>query len=161
MITQLQTVEKAPPTRAPGKKVNWVPIAACVGGGGVLALGIWLALREVGVKPGGTIRAHYKFDYIGEPTEEPANYVLQVRLGWMVWGEPIPWFTPTEGMLWTLPISITGPGEVEFDVDCLIPMGASARIYDAEAQIKHPDQEESQYIIRELYDNAVKVEKVA
>ena len=160
MITELQTIEKAPPSRAPGKKVNWVPIVAVAGGGGLLALGIWLALREVGVKPGGTIRAHYKFDYLGEPTQEPANYVLQVRLGWMVWGEPIPWFKPTEGMKWALDISLTGPGECEFDVDCLIPIGASPGTYDAEAQIKLPDQEESRYIIRELYDNAVKVEKV-
>lgn len=160
MITQLQTLEEAPPTRAPGKKVNWVPIAACVGGGGVLVLGIWLALRKVGVKPGGTIRAHYKFTYIGEPTQEPANYVLQVRFGWLILGEPLPWFNPSEGMLWTLPISLTGPGECEFDVDCLIPIGAKAGTYDAETQIKLPDQEESQYIIRELYDNAIKVEKV-
>ena len=157
MITKLQTVEKAPPTRVPGKKVNWVPIVAVAGGGGLLAMGIWLALREVGVKPGGTIQAHFKFNYLGEP----ADYVLQVRLGWMVWGEPIPWFKPTEGMKWTLDISLTGPGEAEFDVDCLIPIGASPRTYDAETQIKLPGQEEGQYIIREIYDNAVKVEKVS
>ena len=156
MIKRLPAVETAPPPRAPGKKVNWVPIVAVAGGGGLLALGIWFTLREVGIKPGSTMRAHFKFEYTGEP----ADYVLQVRLGWMVWGEPIPWFSPTEGMKWTLPISLTGPGEAEFDIDCLIPMGASPRTYDAEAQIKLPDQDDGQYIIRELYDNAVKVEKV-
>ncbi len=137
------------------KKTDWLTIGAI--GVGLAALGVGVAfwLKKEGVAPGGEFKATIKFDYVGLP----GSYVLQVRLGWLVLGEPIAWFNPTAGMKWTLDIDLAGPDSYEFEMICKIPEGADEGTYDAECQVKLPGSDESTYITRDLDDNAIEVKK--
>ena len=134
-----------------------MPIVAVAGGGALLAGGLFLFLRKPGVSPGGLVRATVKFDYLGEG----GLYVIQIRLGTILWDLGFQWFKPKEGMIYTLDIELPGPDSYEFEVDCRIPEGADEGTYDGECQIKTPDMAEDEYIIRELSQDVVKVEKTS
>lgn len=143
MITQLQTVKQAPPM-VPGKKRDWVPAVAIVGGGGLLALGLFLFLKKpAGITPGGSFTAHFTFDY----TDVGGTYILQVSLGHIRIVSPF--FDHVEGLTWDTEIELPGPDAYEFDLVCDLPIAASPGSYDGEAGVRLPGADWLDFIIYE------------
>jgi len=152
MVTETKPTITTPPK----EKKDWLPVAAIGIGGAGLALGLYLYMRKpAGVSPGGKVRAHFSFDYLGEG----GDYVLLVRFGYHHLSGLIDWFDPEEGMdRYMLEVSLPGPDTYEFDVDCQIPDGAPARTYDAEGSILAPEMEPGQeWILRVFTDKAITV----
>ena len=142
-----------PPVKEKEKKVSWLPIAAV--GVGVAAVGFGLYFytkKPPGVYPRDIIRAHFKFDYLGDG----GDYVLLVRFGWRgVFG-----FDPEEGMdKYMLAVSLPEPDTYEFDIDCEIPMGAKPSTYDAEGSILTPEMVPGQDWIKRVFADKVIVVK--
>lgn len=137
-------------------KKDWVPVAAVGVGAAAIGLGVYFWTRKPpGVSPGEVVRAHFKFDYLGEG----GNYVLLVRFGYyqppyMPFG-----FDEEEKMgHHTLEITLPEPLTYEFNLDCVIPDGAPARTYDAEGSILTPEMEPGKdWIIRVFKKGAVTV----
>lgn len=150
--------ETKTPTRLPAKETNWlVPVAVVLGGAGI-ATGLYFYMKKPsGLDPGGKVRAHFTFDYLGAG----GNYVLLVRFGWHRVIVGVDWFDPEEGMdRYTKAITLAGPDTYEFDVDCRIPDGAKASTYDAEGSVLTPDMEAGKDWIKRVFtDKAITVRK--
>jgi len=136
----------------PEKKIDWVKPVLIAGGVGLTGYGVWwfLSHRELGIKPGGTVRAVFKFSFTGTP----ADYVLQVSFG----TQGIK-FDHVEGLTFkgyiTLPNVVTG--NFIYSVDCLLPMATEKKAYDAEALIQHQGAGLTEYILKAVTKKAIKV----
>lgn len=118
------------------EKTDWVTAAALGLGAVGVGIGLWLYLRKPpGVSPGDVIEAKFSFAYLSDG----GNYILVVRFGYykplyMPFG-----FDEEEKMgRHTLSVILPGPGQYEFNVECIIPDGAPPRTYDAEGSILTP-----------------------
>jgi len=140
------------------EKKDWMPVVALgLGGAGVVA-GLYFFLKKPpGVSPSDVVRAHFRFDYVGEG----GSYVLLVRFGWHRVLLGVDWFDPEEGMdRYTKAVTLQEPNTYEFDVDCRIPDGAKASTYDAEGSILTPDMQPGEdWILRVFKDKAITVRK--
>ena len=140
------------------EKKDWLPVVAIGLGAAGAATGLILWMRKPpGASPGDVIRAHFKFDYVGEG----GNYVLLVRFGWHRVIVGVDWFDPEEGMdSYTKAVTLAGPDTYEFDVNCRIPDGAKASTYDAEGSILTPDMEAGKDWVKRVFtDKAITVRK--
>jgi len=145
-------------TKTVVKKGSTLP-ALVVGLGTVgVAAGLLLFLKKPpGVSAGDTVRAHFKFDHLGDG----GDFILLVRFGWYKpWYLPFG-FDPEEGLdSYTKAVTLEGPGTYEFDIDCVIPDGAKASTYDAEGSILSPGMEPGQdWLTRFFTKKAITVRK--
>ena len=150
------------PVKAPGKKGDWVTPVALVGGGVMLLGGAYLILKKPpGVKPGGTVKAVFGFDY----AEDEGDFVFQVSLGNILVFEP--WFDHLPGMTFvkteTIPASPLDsngfhiPQRQAVEVECPLPAATVAKAYDAEALIRTPSMAEFDYLVKKVTKDAVRV----
>jgi len=134
------------------EKVDVVPVLAVGLGAAALGLGLYFYTKKpAGVEPGGTIRCHFKFDYLGEG----GTYVLQVSLGHVRVVEP--WFDHIAGLTKGKEIELLGPDTYEEDLDFDIPIGTTPATYDAEALIRTPEMDWLDYLIKKVTKGAITV----
>jgi len=134
------------------KKKDWVPIAAIGLGGVAIAASLFFFMKKPpGVDPGGEVRAHFSFDYLGEG----GTYILQVSLGHVRIMEP--WFDHVEGMTWYKEVELPGPDTYGFNFDFDIPAGTDAGTYDGEALIRTPEMDWLDYLIKKVTKGAITV----
>jgi len=122
---------------------------------GVIGFGIYSVIK--GKKPEETVpvRAHFKFDYLGDPTRKGGTYTLQNRFGHIV--EEHPYFDYLPGMIWSEDVNIPTPGTYEMNVDCEVPIGTPPKPYDAEALIRTPEMHQLDYLIKKITSEAITV----
>ena len=132
------------------KKGAGLAVVAIVGGGllgWALAKGFKPPVPPV--VPQETVRAHFKFDYLGEG----GAYTLQNSFGHIV-GDI---FDHVLEMTWSEDVNIPTPGTYEMNVDCQIPIGAPPKPYDAEALIRTPEMHQLDYLIKKITSEAITV----
>lgn len=130
------------------KKKDIFPALAITAGIAAAGVGLYLYMKKPGLPPGGTIRCHFTFDYVGEG----GTYVLQV---WFGDNFPGQWFIHVFGC--TMQVTLPGPGTYEYDLLCDIPLGTKAQTYDAEALIRTPDMAEFDYLAKDVQDGVIEV----
>ncbi len=132
------------------RKVDLVPVLAVGVGAVAVGLGLYFYTKKPpGVEPGGEIRCHFKFDYLGEG----GTYVLQVSLG----HQYVVVFDHVEGLTFYKEIELPGPDTYEEDLDFDLPIGTEPDIYDAEALIRTPEMHWLDYLIKKVTKGAITV----
>lgn len=137
------------------EKRDWVTPVCVLGGGVAVAAGAYMLLKKPpAISPGGAMRAHFVFDYMGYG----GAFVIQVSLGHIRVMEPL--FDHIEGMTWTENITLPDSDDLEryeFDLDCEIPPATEEKTYDAEALIRTPSMDELDYLIKDVTKNAIRI----
>lgn len=138
------------------KTKDWVtPVVIVLGAVGITT-GLYIALRKpLGISPGKSFQATFKFDYLGEG----GTYILQVHLGKIYLGGI---FDHVEGLGWSKEVLLAGPDSYEFSFECTLPMGTASKTYDGEAGIRLPGPWDPpyDYIAGPIYkEGAVQVRK--
>lgn len=136
------------------KKVDVVTTVALVGGVTALGVGAYLMFKKpAGAAPGDEIIASFRFDYLGDG----GTYTIQLRLGSHNRIGVIDWFIAKPGLVWFKNIELPEPDTYEDELECIIPDGAPAARYDAEASIRTPDMSQDDRLIRIFKDEAVTI----
>lgn len=151
MLKREMVTKTKPTITIPKEKKDWVTPLVVAGGAAAVGVGLYLFMKKPpGVSPGGKVRAHFSFDYMGEG----GIYIIQVSFGTLY---PLNIFDHIEGMTWDMKVELPAPDTYEFDLDCKIPSAAKAKKYDAEALIRTPEMGIFDYLIKIYTKSAIEV----